>query len=152
MAFEIVREFDLDYHAMEHSGSLVRIRNNKTGETVFTHCLKLNPIALKVQEGFLCAGNMRTEERLFKIELDAHGVYPALHIEQSPMHLHITAQKQHWLFSRLYCFDLSTCPVKLTLANTTLVLSCPLAQAPSGVPHPSSLWAGIAKYFSYKKA
>lgn len=152
MAFEIVREFDLDYHTMEHSGSLVRIRNSKTGGVVFTHYLKLNPIALKVQEGFLCAGNMRTEERLFKIELQAHGVEQALHIEQLPMHLHITALKRHWLVSRRYCFDLGTCPIKLTLANTVLVLSCPLAQAPSGVLVVPPLWASITTYFQNNKA
>lgn len=130
MLFEIVREFDLEYHSVEYTGTRVRVFDLRTGAYVFLHDVSVNPIALKVQEGFLCAGNMRIDERMFKVRLNLHNPRHSITIEQSGTELLLSAHKQYVLFSRIYRFPLATCPVKFVMRNSVLILLCPHTHAP----------------------
>jgi hypothetical protein len=131
MLFEIVREFDLEYHLVEYVGAQVRIFDIRTEAYVFLHDVSVNPIALKVQEGFLCAGNMRIDDRMFRIRLQLHNPRHAVTIEQSGTNLLLTAHKQYLLFPRIYRFPLATCPVKFVMRDSALLLLCPHTHTPT---------------------
>lgn len=130
MLFEIVREFDLERHSVRHTGIMVRIVNNQTEQPVFTHFVNVNPIALKVQEGFLCAGNMKLDERPFRLRLDMVGK-DSVRFEQHGTELRLVAQKRYKLFTRTYRFRLDTCPVKCIVVEQTLFILCPSSCAPT---------------------
>ncbi len=129
MLFEIVREFDLECHSVRHTGAMVRIMNNRTEQPVFTHFVNVNPIALKVQEGFLCAGNMKLDERPFRLRIDMVGK-DSVQFEQHGTELRLVAQKRYKLFTRTYRFRLDTCPVKCIIVEQTLFILCPSSCAP----------------------
>ena len=129
MLFEIVKEFDLECHSVRHTGLMVRIIDNRTEQPVFTHFVNVNPIALKVQEGFLCAGNMKLDERPFRLRLDMVG-RDSVRFEQHGTDLRLVAQKRYLLFTRTYRFRLETCPVKCIIVEQTLFILCPSACAP----------------------
>lgn len=129
MLFEIVREFDLERHSVRHTGSVVRITDNWTEQPVFTHFVNVNPIALKVQEGFLCAGNMKLDERPFRLRIDMVG-RDSVRFEQHGTELRLVVQKRYKLFTRTYKFRLETCPIKCIIVEQTLLILCPSSCAP----------------------
>ncbi len=130
MLFEIVREFDLERHSVRHTGLVVRIMDNRTEQPVFTHFVSVNPIALKVQEGFLCAGNMKLDERPFRLRIDMVG-RDSVRFEQHGTELRLVAQKRCRLFTRTYRFRLDTCPIKCIIVEQTLFIICPASCAPA---------------------
>lgn len=142
MLFEIVREFDLEYHVVEYVGAQVRIFDIRTEAYVFLHDVSVNPIALKVQEGFLCAGNMRIDDRMFKVRLHLQNPRHSVTIEQSRTSLLLRAHKQYPLFSRIYSFPLATCPVKFIMRDSALILLCPHTHTPAQQMFSSVIDAG----------
>lgn len=125
MLFEIVKEFDLEYHSVECTGTRVRVFDLRSGTYIFLHDVGINPIALKVQEGFLCAGNMRIDDRMLRVRLNLRNPRHSVTIEQSGTELIVSAHKQYLLFSRIYRFPLATCPIKLVMRDSLLMLLCP---------------------------